>query len=153
MAGSAALDPAPDFAKGPVAFGSEKEAPGMPEKLDPFRTPCYKSLHSVASLRQLSDYPGSLSDYFGLGVRIHRNAHKGAAQKQAAHSSPGHGAETRGAGAQAVRQKRAKESKGTGCPGKPKRAKELLPLALEAYFGESDRMEEVLRRQVLHESS
>ena len=32
-------------------------------------------MQSVATLRQLSDYPGSVSDYFGLGVRIHRNTH------------------------------------------------------------------------------
>jgi hypothetical protein len=34
-------------------------------------------VQSVATLRQLSDNPGSLSDNFGLGVRIDRNAHLG----------------------------------------------------------------------------
>jgi hypothetical protein len=32
-------------------------------------------VQSVATLRQLSEYPGTLSEYFGIGVRIDRNPH------------------------------------------------------------------------------
>ena len=64
-----------DGVEGLVAYGSEKKGLGEQEKLDPIRTPFYVSLQSVATLRQLSDNPGSVSDNFGLGVRIHRSTH------------------------------------------------------------------------------